>query len=66
MTLTRPEISSLYQIIANRELPDSQIDDRAQIVHQLEQATAQSFANTKDFHAKMARFLESTPVAPAI
>ena len=61
MTATQEEIARLYAIIANRELDDPQIDTRAQIVHQLEQATAQSFLNTKDFHAKMTRFLDSQP-----
>jgi hypothetical protein len=58
MTLTIPEMTRLYNIIANKELPDDQLDLRAGIVYQLSQETRQSFLNTKDFHAKMSKFLD--------
>lgn len=54
---TPEQIKALYGVIVNREISDSQLSERADIVRTLERETGMEFKDTADFKSKMDAFL---------
>lgn len=51
--MTPEQVNGFYRTIKNRELPDSMIDIRVNIVRALEGETKQVFGSTREFHENM-------------
>jgi DNA-binding XRE family transcriptional regulator len=51
-------VKDLYAIICNRELPDSKIQERTNIVRELERITGRDFRNTAEFHHLVADYIK--------
>lgn len=59
-TEEKAKVSSLYAIICDRKFDHSDpklVQDRVEILRQMEGILKASFINTKDFRAKISRFL---------
>jgi AraC-like DNA-binding protein len=55
--MTTEQIKAYYIAIINKELDDSRLDERVEIIRILERETGLDFKNTADFKAKMNAFL---------